>query len=207
VPFKGVAPAITDLIGGQLIVPTTAEAGAPQLPVESWKAVMAPASRPAAMAAKLSAEVLKIMATPDTNGRGSAQGFRVDARGLQASGKFSDDIILWRSRVIAAAKMTKEQGSPAGFASAGVGVCRADRASRRPSPAQRQLLQQHDALARDVDVAPLRQVLQQAVDHRFRRTQPIGDTRLRPAEAFEAQTVSRVRAPFNIEPRRAYQDP
>jgi tripartite-type tricarboxylate transporter receptor subunit TctC len=35
VPYKGVAPAITELIGGQLIVPTTAEAGVPQVPVES----------------------------------------------------------------------------------------------------------------------------------------------------------------------------
>ena len=62
---KGVAPAITDLIGGQLKVPTTAEAGAPQLPVKSWTAVTAPASTPEAMVAKLSAAVLEIVATPD----------------------------------------------------------------------------------------------------------------------------------------------
>ena len=61
-------------------MPTTAEAGAPQLPVESWTAVMAPASTPEAMVAKLSAEVLKIMATPDMDERGRAQGFRADAR-------------------------------------------------------------------------------------------------------------------------------
>ena len=91
---KGVAPAITDLIGGQLKVPTTAEAGAPQLPVKSWTAVTAPASTPEAMVAKLSAEVLKIMATPDMDERGNAWGFRVDARGPQAFGKFLGDEIL-----------------------------------------------------------------------------------------------------------------
>ena len=92
------------------------------------------------MVAKLSAEVLKVTALRDMDERGSAQGFRVDARGLQASGKFLDDEILWRSRIISVAKMTTEQGSTAWSASAGVGVCRDDRASSRCSPARRQLL-------------------------------------------------------------------
>lgn len=72
VRYKGVAPAITNLIGGQLTVPLTAEAGAPQLPVESWTAAKAPTSTPEAMVAQLSAELLKIMATPDMDERGSA---------------------------------------------------------------------------------------------------------------------------------------
>jgi hypothetical protein len=46
-------------------VPTTAEAGAPQLAGESSTSVMAPASTPEAMVAKLSAELLKIMAMLD----------------------------------------------------------------------------------------------------------------------------------------------
>jgi len=142
VPYKGGAPAITDLIGGQLDVifsnfpesiahvksgklralalasaarhpmlpdvPTTAEAGAPQLLVENWTAVMAPASTPEALVAKLSAEVLKIMATPDMEERARAQGFRVDARGPQAFGKFLGDEIERWSRIIAAAKITTE---------------------------------------------------------------------------------------------------
>lgn len=142
VPYKGGAPAITDLIGGQLDVifsnfpesiahvksgklralalasaarhpmlpdvPTTAEAGAPQLLVENWTAVMAPASTPEPVVAKLSAEVLKIMATPDMDERARAQGFRVDARGPQAFGKFLGDEIERWSRIIAAAKITTE---------------------------------------------------------------------------------------------------
>jgi tripartite-type tricarboxylate transporter receptor subunit TctC len=89
-------------------VPTTAEAGAPQLLVENWTAVMAPASTPEAVVAKLSAEVLKIMATPDMDERARAQGFRVDARGPQAFGKFLGDEIERWSRIIAAAKITTE---------------------------------------------------------------------------------------------------
>ncbi len=142
VPYKGGAPAITDLIGGQLDVifsnfpesvahvksgklralaiasnarhpllpevPTTAEAGAPQLLVENWTAIMAPAATPDAAVAKLADEVLKIMAAPDMDERARAQGFRVDARGPQAFGKFLlEETERW-SRIIAAAKITAE---------------------------------------------------------------------------------------------------
>jgi tripartite-type tricarboxylate transporter receptor subunit TctC len=142
VPYKGGAPAITDLIGGQLDVifsnlpesvahvksgklrglaiastarhalvpevPTTTEAGAPQLLVENWTAVMTSASTPDAMVNKLAAEVLKIMATPDLEERARSQGFRIDARGPQAFGRYlADDITRWAS-VIAAAHITAE---------------------------------------------------------------------------------------------------
>jgi tripartite-type tricarboxylate transporter receptor subunit TctC len=42
VAHKGIAAVITYLSGGHPDAPTTAEAGAPQLPVESRTAVMAP---------------------------------------------------------------------------------------------------------------------------------------------------------------------
>ena len=142
VPYKGGAPAITDLIGGQLDVifsnlpesvahvksgklralaiasaarhpllpdvPTTAEAGAPQLLVENWTAVMVPAATPEALVNKLGAEVLRIMAAPDIEERARTQGFRVDARGPQAVARFiADEVERW-SRVIAAAKISVE---------------------------------------------------------------------------------------------------
>lgn len=142
IPYKGGAPAITDLIGGQLDVifsnfpesvahvksgklralaiasgarhpllpevPTTAEAGTPQLLVENWTAIMAPAAMPDAAVAKLADEVLKIMAAPDFEERARTQGFRVDARGPQAFGKFlGDETVRW-ARIIAAAKITAE---------------------------------------------------------------------------------------------------
>ncbi len=115
VPYKGGAPSMTDLIGGQLDVifsnfpesiahvksgklralaiassqrhaqlpnvPTTAEAGMPQLAVENWTAIMAPAAMPEAMAQKLGDEAVRIMAAPDMEEKAKAQGFRVDARG------------------------------------------------------------------------------------------------------------------------------
>jgi len=142
IPYKGGAPAITDLIGGQLDVifsnfpesvahvksgklralaiasaarhpllpdvPTTAEAGAPQLMVENWTAIMAPASTPEPVVAKLGAEVLKIMAAPDVEERARTQGFRVDARGPQAFGKFLGDEVERWSRIIASAKITAD---------------------------------------------------------------------------------------------------
>ena len=46
------------------------------------------------MVAKLSAEVLKIIAAPDRDERGNAWGFRVDARGPQVFGKFLGDETL-----------------------------------------------------------------------------------------------------------------
>ena len=142
VPYKGGAPAITDLIGGQLDVifsnfpesvahvksgklralaiasstrhpllpdvPTTAEAGVPQLMVENWTAIMAPAGTPEPVVAKLAAEVLKIMAAPDMEERARTQGFRVDARGSQAFGKFlGDEVERWQL-IIAAARITAE---------------------------------------------------------------------------------------------------
>jgi tripartite-type tricarboxylate transporter receptor subunit TctC len=142
VPYKGGAPAVTDLIGGQLDVifsnfpesvahvksgklralaiasggrhaqlpdvPTTAEAGAPQLLVENWTAVMVPASTPDAVVNKLGAELLKIMAGADIEDKARSQGFRVDARGPQAFAKFLNDEIERWARVITAAKITAD---------------------------------------------------------------------------------------------------
>jgi tripartite-type tricarboxylate transporter receptor subunit TctC len=69
---------------------------------------MTSAATPEAMVNKLAAEVLKIMATPDIEERARTQGFRIDARGPQAFGRFlGDDIARWAS-VIAAAGITTE---------------------------------------------------------------------------------------------------
>lgn len=142
VPYKGGAPSMTDLIGGQLDiifsnlpesiahvksgrlralaiasntrhvlvpdVPTTAELGVPQLAVENWTAIMVPAGTPEAAVAKLGAEVVKIMGTPDVDERARTQGFRVDARGPQAFSAFLNEEVERWARVIAAAKISVE---------------------------------------------------------------------------------------------------
>jgi len=139
VPYKGGAPAMTDLIGGQLDVvfsnfpesighvksgklralaiasaarhplvpdvPTTAEAGLPQLAVENWTAIMVPATTPDAVVAKLGAEAVRIMASPDIDERARTQGFRVDAREPPAFAAYLKDEIERWSRVIAAARI------------------------------------------------------------------------------------------------------
>ena len=86
-------------------VPTTAEAGMPQLAVENWTAIMAPAATPDAVVAKLGAEVVAIMAGADINERARTQGFRVDARGPAEFAPFLKDEIERWGRIIGAAKI------------------------------------------------------------------------------------------------------
>ncbi|MBL8330642.1 MAG: tripartite tricarboxylate transporter substrate binding protein [Rubrivivax sp.] len=142
VPYKGGAPSMTDLIGGQLDVifsnmpesiahvksgklralaiasaqrhplvpdvPTTAEAGQPQLAVENWTAVMVPGTTPDAIVNKLSAEIVSIMGTPDLQERARTQGFRIDARPAAPFAAFvRDEVDRW-ARIIAAARITAD---------------------------------------------------------------------------------------------------
>lgn len=139
IPYKGGAPSMVDLIGGQLDVifsnfpesiahvksgklralaiasaerhplvpdvPTTAEAGLPQLQVENWTAVMAPATTPDAIVAKLGAEVVAIMGGAEIVERARTQGFRVDARGPREFAPFLNNEVERWSRIITAAKI------------------------------------------------------------------------------------------------------
>lgn len=142
VPYKGGAPSMTDLIGGQLDVifsnfpesiahvksgklralalassqrhaqlpdvPTTAEAGMPQLAAENWTAMMVPAATPDAIVGKLAAELTRIMATPDMEERARGQGFRVDMRGPREFAPFlAAEVERW-AKVIAAARISAE---------------------------------------------------------------------------------------------------
>jgi tripartite-type tricarboxylate transporter receptor subunit TctC len=139
VPYKGGAPSMTDLIGGQLDVifsnlpesiahvkagklralaiassarhplvpdvPTTAEVGMPQLLVENWTAIMAPAATPDAVVDKIGTEVVAIMGGADITERARTQGFRVDARARRDFAPFLKDEVERWARVIAAAKI------------------------------------------------------------------------------------------------------
>ena len=84
-------------------VPTTAEVGMPGLQVENWTALMAPAATPDGAVQKLSAEVLKIMQTPDLEERARSQGFRVDARGVERfSAYLTEEIARWAKVIVVA---------------------------------------------------------------------------------------------------------
>lgn len=139
VPYKGGAPSMTDLIGGQLDVifsnmpesiahvksgklralaiassarhllvpdvPTTAEAGAPQLQVENWTAVMVPAATSDSAVEKLGQEIVAIMGGAELQERARTQGFRIDARGPKAFAPFLKDEVERWSRIITAARI------------------------------------------------------------------------------------------------------
>lgn len=139
IPYKGGAPSMTDLIGGQLDVifsnfpesiahvkagklralavtgparhpqvpdvPTTAEAGLPQLQVENWTAIMVPGSTPDAIVARLGAEAVAIMNLPEVAARVRELGFRVDARGPAEFAPFLKAEIERWAGIIASAKI------------------------------------------------------------------------------------------------------
>jgi tripartite-type tricarboxylate transporter receptor subunit TctC len=142
IPYKGGAPSMVDLIGGQLDVifsnfpesiahvkagklralaiasaerhplvpdvPTTTEAGMPQLLVDNWTAVMAPGTTPDAIVNKIGAEMVAIMGGADIVERARTQGFRIDTRGPREFAPFlAAEVERW-GRIIAAAKIQPE---------------------------------------------------------------------------------------------------
>lgn len=86
-------------------VPTTAEAGLPELLTENWTGLMAPASMPDAAVKKLGAEVVRIMQTPELEERARTQGFRIDARGPEAFTSFLNNEVARWAKVIQTANI------------------------------------------------------------------------------------------------------
>ena len=108
VPYRGGAPALTDLIGDQVQmvissvpavlphikagrlnalgvgsakrspalpnIPTIAEAGVPGYEYTTWHGIFVPARTPEAVIARLNAEIVRILATPEINQRFVSQG-------------------------------------------------------------------------------------------------------------------------------------
>ena len=89
-------------------VPTAREAGLPDLVVENWTAVMAPAKTPDAVVERYSRELLKIMNTPDIVEKVQQKGYRVNAKGADDFGRYLKSEIERWGRVVRTAKITAE---------------------------------------------------------------------------------------------------
>ena len=78
-------------------VPTMAESGVKDLEVFSWQAVAAPKGLPAAVKAKLEAEVVASLNSPDVKAKFEAVGFDVVASNADQFAKFlADEIARWK---------------------------------------------------------------------------------------------------------------
>lgn len=139
VPYKGSAPAVQDLLGGQVQlmfdnlpsslphikagklralavtsaqrapalpdVPTVAEAVLPGFEASSWFGVLAPAGTPAAIVAKLNAEIAKWLASPEAKEKLLSQGANA------AGGPPEDFAKHIASETAKWAKVVKESGA------------------------------------------------------------------------------------------------
>jgi tripartite-type tricarboxylate transporter receptor subunit TctC len=89
-------------------VPTMAEAGVKDLEVYSWQAAAAPKGLPAAIKAKLEAELAASAQSPDVKAKFEAVGFEVVAsNGAQFEKFLAEEITRWKS-VIETGKITAE---------------------------------------------------------------------------------------------------
>ena len=90
-------------------VPTMAEAGVKDLEVYSWQAAAAPKGLPAAVKAKLEAELAASAQSPDVKAKFEAIGFDVVAsNGSQFATFAADEIARWKT-VIETGKITPDQ--------------------------------------------------------------------------------------------------
>ncbi len=89
-------------------VPTTAEAGLPELVVTSWNGFMAPSSTPRAIVEKINADVRALMAAPALRRRIVEQGFEPASLSVSEAEKFvSADVARW-SKVVREANIRAE---------------------------------------------------------------------------------------------------
>ncbi len=142
VPYKSGPQAVTDLIGGQLViymggvpinlpmiksgklkplgvsspkriaqlpdVPTIAESGVPGFEVNVWYGLFAPRGTPPKIVAKISADVSRIVRTPETRDRFAALG--ADSEGTTPAefrNYFRGDVEKW-AKVVKTAKLSSE---------------------------------------------------------------------------------------------------
>jgi tripartite-type tricarboxylate transporter receptor subunit TctC len=137
IPYRGAAPAVTDILASQVHmvfldipvllphiqagklkaiavgsrerapslkdVPTTAEAGFPQVEAENWYGMVAPAATPPAVIAKLHKAAVDAIRTPDVRDKLAAQGAILVGDTPEEFGAYiRSEIDKWRKVVVAA---------------------------------------------------------------------------------------------------------
>jgi len=139
VPYKGAAPALTDLLGGQITiyfssippsvsliksgrlkalgtsgakraaalpdVPTVAESGIPGFSVDNWYGVVGPAGMPKEAIARLNAELVKVLASPDLRERFTADGSEATSSTPEQFAAFIRDEVQKWGKVVREAKV------------------------------------------------------------------------------------------------------
>ena len=106
--LKALAVTSNKRVGTLPDVPTMAEAGVKDLEVYSWQAAAAPKGLPAAIKAKLEAELAASAQSPDVKAKFEAVGFDVVANnGSQFATFLADEIARWKT-VIETGKITPE---------------------------------------------------------------------------------------------------
>ena len=107
--IRALAMFASNRVPGAAEVPTIVEAGGPAIEGSTWVLFLAPAGTPAAVVNRISAEVAKIVQSPEMKARFEQLGIQPAGTTPQEAGKFLEDEVAKWAKVITAAGVKAEQ--------------------------------------------------------------------------------------------------